>query len=85
MTCLLCVAGVHDTPPGCMSACFVLLQITSYKTSIASLAFSYDGGMLAVASSYMFEHGDQKEHQQDQIFMRPMQEAEVKPKPRKVA
>lgn len=61
------------------------MQITGYPTSIASLAFTPDGSLLAVASSYMFEHGEQKQQQPDQIYIRLVQEAEVKPKPRKVA
>ena len=60
------------------------LQITGYQTSVASLAFSHDGNALAVAASYMFENGEQQQHQPDQIYIRPVMEAEVKPKPRKV-
>ena len=37
-----------------------LCQYRPYKTSIAALAFSSDGGKLAVAESYTFE-GGQKE------------------------
>eukprot|EP01029_Cantina_marsupialis_P000102 TRINITY_DN1010_c1_g2_i2.p2 TRINITY_DN1010_c1_g2~~TRINITY_DN1010_c1_g2_i2.p2 ORF type:complete len:302 (+),score=53.79 TRINITY_DN1010_c1_g2_i2:1310-2215(+) len=35
-----------------------LKQFHKYPTSIASLAFNYDGSLLAVASSYTFEGGD---------------------------
>lgn len=61
-----------------------LFQISSYPTSIASLAFSPQGNMLAVASSYMFESG-QRQAPADEIYIRPVQEGEVKPKPRKTA
>lgn len=60
------------------------LQVTGYPTSIASLAFSPQGDMLAVASSYMHEFG-QREAPPDAIFIRPVQETEVRPKPRKTA
>jgi cell cycle arrest protein BUB3 len=67
------------TPVGCC------LQITGYPTSIASLAFNHQGNLLAVASSYCFEYGEQQNTPPDQIFIRPVVEAEVRPKPRKVA
>jgi cell cycle arrest protein BUB3 len=60
------------------------LQISSYPTSIASLAFNAQGNLLAVASSYMYEYG-QRESPPDAIYIRPVQEGEVKPKPRKTA
>lgn len=60
------------------------MQISSYPTSIASLAFNQQGNMLAVASSYMYEFG-QREAPADAIYIRPVQEGEVKPKPRKTA
>jgi cell cycle arrest protein BUB3 len=50
----------------------------------ASSAFSPQGDLLAVASSYMHEFG-QREAPPDAIFIRPVQDAEVKPKPRKNA
>lgn len=67
-----------------LSAALRTMQISSYPTSIASLAFSPQGNMLAVASSYMFEHG-QRQAPADEIYIRPVQEGEVKPKPRKTA
>eukprot|EP00775_Hariotina_reticulata_P008928 gene8928-9105_t len=60
-----------------------LVQITGYPTSIASLAFNQQGNLLAVASSYCFEYGEQQNTPPDQIFIRPVAEAEVRPKPRK--
>jgi hypothetical protein len=62
----------------------VYWQISGYPTSVASLAFSPQGDLLAVASSYMHEFG-QREAPPDAIFIRPVQDAEVKPKPRKNA
>jgi cell cycle arrest protein BUB3 len=61
------------------------LQIAGYPTSIASMAFSHNGDMLAVASSYMYEFGERQGGPPDEIYIRPVAEAEVKPKPRKVA
>uniref|UniRef100_A0A7S2HTA8 Anaphase-promoting complex subunit 4 WD40 domain-containing protein n=1 Tax=Octactis speculum TaxID=3111310 RepID=A0A7S2HTA8_9STRA len=58
-----------------------LCQLPSYPTSIASLSFNRDGTMLAVASSYTFEEGE-KDHPPDQLFIRHISDADVKPKPR---
>lgn len=58
-----------------------LCQIPGYGTSIAALAFSKDGQHMAVAASYTWEFGEQ-EHPADAIYVRPMHEVEVKPKPR---
>ncbi|KAL2649628.1 hypothetical protein R1flu_017756 [Riccia fluitans] len=58
-----------------------LYQYSRYPTSIAALSFSRDGRLLAVASSYTFEEG-QKPHEPDAIFVRSVNEAEVKPKPK---
>lgn len=52
-----------------------------YPTSIAALAFSPTGAILAVASSYTFEEGE-KDHPPDKVFFRPMSEIEVKPRPK---
>ncbi|VFV38418.1 mitotic checkpoint protein bub3 [Lynx pardinus] len=56
-----------------------LCQFHRYPTSIASLAFSNDGTMLAIASSYMYEMDD-TEHPEDGIFIRQVTDAETKPK-----
>eukprot|EP01116_Phalansterium_solitarium_P004447 TRINITY_DN15464_c0_g1_i1.p1 TRINITY_DN15464_c0_g1~~TRINITY_DN15464_c0_g1_i1.p1 ORF type:complete len:342 (+),score=122.79 TRINITY_DN15464_c0_g1_i1:39-1028(+) len=56
-----------------------LNQYHKYPTSISAMAFSEDGGMLAIASSYTFEEGD-KEHPADQIYIRNVQDHEVRPK-----
>mmetsp|Transcript_63818 Transcript_63818/g.201881 ORF Transcript_63818/g.201881 Transcript_63818/m.201881 type:complete len:245 (+) Transcript_63818:84-818(+) len=58
-----------------------LYQFARYPTSIASLAFNRDGTMLAVASSYTYEEGE-KDHDIERIFIRNVNEAEVKPKPK---
>ncbi|PQQ02830.1 mitotic checkpoint protein BUB3.2 [Prunus yedoensis var. nudiflora] len=58
-----------------------LYQYSKYPTSIAALSFSRDGRLLAVASSYTFEEGD-KPHEPDSIFVRSVNEIEVKPKPK---
>ncbi|KAK3529283.1 hypothetical protein QTP70_025733 [Hemibagrus guttatus] len=56
-----------------------LCQFHRYPTSIASLAFSSDGSLLAIASSYMQEMGDIS-HPADAIFIRQVTDAETKPK-----
>ncbi|XP_041991433.1 mitotic checkpoint protein BUB3.1-like isoform X2 [Salvia splendens] len=58
-----------------------LYQYTKYPTSIAAVSFSRDGRLLAVASSYTYEEGD-KAHEPDAIFVRSVNEVEVKPKPK---
>ncbi|CAM6082104.1 unnamed protein product [Calypogeia fissa] len=58
-----------------------LYQYSKYPTSIAALSFSRDGRLFAVASSYTFEEGD-KPHEPDAVFVRSVNEAEVKPKPK---
>jgi len=56
-----------------------LCQFRKYPTSIASLAFNRDGTRLAIASSYTFEEGD-KDHPNDEIFVRTVTDADTKPK-----
>jgi len=56
-----------------------LFQYRRYPTSIAALAFSQDGTTLAIASSYTFEEGA-KDHPEEQIFIRSINELEVMPK-----
>ncbi|RVW72410.1 Mitotic checkpoint protein BUB3.1 [Vitis vinifera] len=58
-----------------------LYQYSKYPSSVAALSFSRDGRLLAVASSYTFEEGD-KPHEPDAIFVRSVNEMEVKPKPK---
>ncbi len=60
-------------------------QIAPYPTSIASLAFSADGALLAAAASYCHERGEAAGAPADQIYVRPVQDAEVRPKPRAAA
>ncbi|KAI8499538.1 PREDICTED: mitotic checkpoint protein BUB3-like [Branchiostoma belcheri] len=56
-----------------------LCQFHRYPTSIASLAFSHDGSVLAIASSYMYEELD-VEHPEDAIYIRNVTDQETKPK-----
>ncbi|XP_042418752.1 mitotic checkpoint protein BUB3.1-like [Zingiber officinale] len=58
-----------------------LYQYSKYPTSIAALSFNRDGRLLAVASSYTFEEGEIP-HEPDAIFVRNVNEVEVKPKPK---
>lgn len=37
-----------------------LCQFHKYPTSISALAFSHDGGLLAIASSYTYEEGEKE-------------------------
>lgn len=57
-----------------------LCQFHRYPTSIASLNFSYDGTLLAIASSYMWEQGELEHPQEDNIFIRHVTNQETKPK-----
>uniref|UniRef100_A0A671LIS4 Mitotic checkpoint protein BUB3-like n=1 Tax=Sinocyclocheilus anshuiensis TaxID=1608454 RepID=A0A671LIS4_9TELE len=56
-----------------------LCQFHRYPTSVASLAFSTDGSLLAIACSYMQEQGDVS-HPADAVFIRQVTDAETKPK-----
>ncbi|KAF9600698.1 hypothetical protein IFM89_011369 [Coptis chinensis] len=58
-----------------------LYQYVRYPSSVAALSFSKDGRLLAVASSYTYEEGE-KPHEPDAIFVRSVNELEVKPKPK---
>ncbi|KAL4181587.1 hypothetical protein AMTRI_Chr12g271900 [Amborella trichopoda] len=58
-----------------------LYQYSRYRTSISALSFSRDGRLLAVASSYTFEEGEIP-HEPDAIFVRSVNEIEVKQKPK---
>lgn len=50
-----------------------------YSTSISSLDFNHSGSLLAIASSYMYEEGE-RDHPLDTIFIRRVQESDVKTK-----
>ncbi|XP_070541282.1 mitotic checkpoint protein BUB3-like [Ptychodera flava] len=56
-----------------------LCQFHRYPTSISSLSFSHDGSVLAIASSYMYEQGEQ-EHPEDAVYIRKVTDQETKPK-----
>jgi cell cycle arrest protein BUB3 len=60
-----------------------LSQLRKYPTSIASLSFSADGALLAIAASYVYEQGDALLGQTpEQVFIRRMTDVESKPKAR---
>lgn len=59
-----------------------LTQVAGYPTSVAAMAFNSSASLLAIAASYTFEQGE-RDHPQDSIFVREMQESEVKPKIRR--
>jgi cell cycle arrest protein BUB3 len=56
-----------------------LTALPTFPTSISALAFSPDGTELAIASSYTHEEGD-REHPQDEIYVRKILESEAMPK-----
>ena len=51
-----------------------------YPTSIASLSFSGDGSLLAIASSYMYEQDEMEDQPEDAIYIRRVSDQETKPK-----
>lgn len=57
-----------------------LCQFHRYPTSIASLGFSHDGSVLAIASSYMYEQDELENMPEDNIFIRHVTDQETKPK-----
>jgi hypothetical protein len=56
-----------------------LTTLSPLPTSVSAIAFSQDGNEMAIASSYTHEEGD-REHPQDEIFVRKMMDAECMPK-----
>ena len=56
-----------------------LTTLPKFATSVAALAFNHDGSELAVASSYTFEEGE-RDHPQDEIYVRKMLDTECQPK-----
>lgn len=58
-----------------------LYQYQRYPTSIAALSFNRSGSLLAVASSYTYEQGE-KDHPSDTIYIRQVNDNEVRPKSR---
>ena len=56
-----------------------LTALPTFPTSISALAFSPDGTEIAIASSYTHEEGD-REHPQDEIYIRKILESEAMPK-----
>jgi len=56
-----------------------LCQLHRYPSSISYLCFSHDGGVLAIAVSYLNEEGE-KDHPDDAIYIRQVSDAETKPK-----
>lgn len=56
-----------------------LTTLPQFASSIAALAWNHDGSELAIASSYTYEDGE-REHPRDEIFIRPVLEAECQPK-----
>lgn len=57
-----------------------LCQFHRYPTSISSLAFSPDGSLLAISSSYMYEQEEMEDVPEDSIFIRTVTDQETKPK-----
>ena len=56
-----------------------LCQFHRFPTSIASLSFSADGTVLAIASSYMYENDNQKENNfSENIIIRHVSDIETK-------
>ena len=56
-----------------------LTALPVFPTSISALSFSEDGSQLAIASSYTHEEGD-RDHPQDEIYVRKILESEAMPK-----
>lgn len=57
-----------------------LCQFHRYPTSISSLAFSHDGAILAIASSYMYEQDTIENIPEDNVYIRRVSDQETKPK-----
>jgi len=56
-----------------------ICQYPAYPTSISALAFNNQGSLLAIASSYTYEEGE-KDHPPDAVYIRTINDHEVRPK-----
>ncbi|OQR87642.1 mitotic checkpoint protein BUB3-like [Achlya hypogyna] len=56
-----------------------ICQLAKFSSSVASMAFNHDGSKVAVAASYTYEEGP-KDQQEDTVYVRAVQEADVRPK-----
>lgn len=56
-----------------------LSMLHKFPTSISSLCFNHDGTELAIAASYTFEEGE-RDHPRDEIYIRKIEDSEVRPK-----
>ncbi|KAG2193985.1 hypothetical protein INT47_000773 [Mucor saturninus] len=54
-------------------------NIVGYPEEIASLAFSKNGDMLAIACSYTFDEGE-RDHAPDTVFIKRIQDSDVAPR-----
>ena len=61
-----------------------LTMFPKYSTSIASLSFSRDNSLLAVAASYTYEKGEleAQEKTKDAIWIRSVNQTDIMPKKR---
>lgn len=57
-----------------------ICQLCTLDTGISSMDFNFDGSLLAIAASYLWENGEPKEKKQNYIEIRTITENEVKRK-----
>lgn len=57
-----------------------ICQYREYPTSIAALDFNYTGDLLAISASYTYEEGEKQPAPPDNIFIRTVNDSEVKKK-----
>ncbi|XP_037282586.2 mitotic checkpoint protein Bub3 [Rhipicephalus microplus] len=57
-----------------------LCQFHKYPSSVSALAFSHDGSLLAIGSSYLYEQGVLDSKPADAVFVRRVTDQETKPK-----
>lgn len=55
-------------------------QLPKYHSPISSLSFNRDGQLLAIAASYGFEDGERSDKPRDSVFIRAVEDADIKPK-----
>lgn len=62
-----------------------LCLLARHPVGISSLSFNHDGSLLAVASSYTFEKGEEgaKEVASENVYIHAMKDSQVRPKQRK--
>lgn len=80
---------LHQYPTSIASLAFryesggsMLVSVITHFACFTYHVRSRDGGLLAIASSYTFEEGEKQNPPDDNVVLRRVNDAEVKPRPK---